>query len=63
MIGLLLFVALPLVVIAATITVVGLRRRSYSRDTMKRVGDESSTDAQSAAKSAGGRAAWMRGDF
>lgn len=63
MVGLLLLVALPLVVIAVAITIVGLRRRSYTRDTMQRVGDESSTDAPAAARSAGGRAAWTRGDF
>jgi hypothetical protein len=63
MISLLLFVAIPLAFIAVVLVVVGIRRRSTSHDDMRRVGDEASTDPQSAAKSAGGRAAWMRGDF
>lgn len=63
MIGLLIFIALPLVGIAAAIVVVGLRRRSTARDDARRVGDESSADPHDAAQSAGGRAAWMRGDF
>ena len=63
MIGLLLFGALPLVGIATVIIVVGIRRQSTRRDDMRRVGDERDSGAQTAAQSAGGRAAWMRGDF